>query len=80
MGDDPYLGKRRKLLEVAVGNPSYLEHVVRAYDDAIPFPFAPSVIDDRGPRTRLGVAPLSGAAGVLRRPALLFKVLLPGAS
>ncbi len=70
MGDDAHLGKRGQLLEVAVVNPSYFEHVVGAHDDAIPFPFTPSVIDDRSPCAFVGVAPLPGAIGMLSRPSL----------
>jgi hypothetical protein len=71
MGNDSHLGERGQLLEVAVVDSSYFEHVVRAHDDAIPFPFTLSVIDDRSPCAFVAVAPLPGAAGVLGRPALL---------
>ena len=71
MGDHPQLGKRGQSSVVAVVDSSYLEHVVRAHDDAVPFRFTFSVIDDRGPGPRLGVAPLPGAVGVLSRPAFL---------
>ena len=71
MGGHPQLGKGGQPPEVAVVDASYLEHVVRAHDNAVPFRFALSVIDDRGPGTGLGVAPLPGAVGVLGRPAFL---------
>ena len=71
MGDHPQLGKRGQSSVVAVVDSSYLEHVVRAHDDAVLLPFASSVIDDRGPGTRRSVAPLTGAVRVLSRSALL---------
>jgi hypothetical protein len=80
MGQDPQLGKCGQSPEVAIVDSSYLEHVVRAHHDAVPFRFTSSVIDRRGPGTRLGVTPLPGAVGVLSRPALLGYDLLFGFS
>jgi hypothetical protein len=71
VGNDSHLGKRGQPPEVAVINPSYLEHIMRTHDNAIPFPFAASVIDNRSPRAFVGIAPLPGSVGVLRRPAFL---------
>jgi len=71
MGEHSHLGKRGQLPEVAVVDSSYLEHVVWAHDNTVPFRFASSVIDDRGPGTRHGVAPLPWAVGMLSRPAFL---------
>jgi hypothetical protein len=76
MGEHPQLGKGGQLPEVAVVDSSYFEHVVRANDNTVPFSFASSVIDDRGPGTCHRVAPLPGAGGVLSRPAFLGNQLL----
>ena len=76
MGEHPQLGQGGQLPEVAVVDSSYLEHVVRAHDDTVPFRFASSVIDDRGPGPCRRVAPLPGAVGVLSRPAFLGQVQL----
>lgn len=76
MGDDSNLGKRGQLPEVAIVDSSYFEYVVRAHDDAIAFPFTLSVIDDRSPCALVGVALLTGAAGVLSGPALFGKLQL----
>jgi hypothetical protein len=80
MGEHSHLGKRGQPFEVAVVDSSYLEHVVRAHDDTVPFGFATPVIDDRGPGTGHGVAPLPRALRVLSRPAFLGKVHLLGCS
>jgi hypothetical protein len=71
MGEYSQLGQRRQTSEVAVVDSPYLEHVVGAHHDAVPFRFASTMVDDRGPSARRGVAPLAGALGVLSRPALL---------
>lgn len=66
MSEHPQFREGGQFLEVAVVDPSYLEHVVGADDGAVVFCFAASVIDDRGPCARGGVAPLPGAVWVLR--------------
>jgi hypothetical protein len=71
VGSYSQLGKGGQLPEVVVVDSSYFEHIVRAHDNTVPFRFASSVIDDRGPGTRLGVAALPRAVGVLSRPAFL---------
>ena len=70
MGDYLQLGAERKRPEVRVVDASDLEHVVWAYDDAVPLAFASRVIDDRGPCCGSGVAPFAGAVRVLGRLAL----------
>ena len=71
MGGHSQLGKRGQLPEVAVVDSSYLEHVVRAHDNAVPLRFASCVIDDGGPGPRHRVTPFPGAIGVLSRLAFL---------
>lgn len=75
MGEHAQLGQGVQWPEVAVVDSPYFEHVVRAHDNTIPFGFASSVIDDRGPGPRHRVAPLPGASRILRRPTFLGSLL-----
>jgi hypothetical protein len=71
MRQNPKLGEGRQAAEVAVVDPSDLEYVVRADDDAVAFRFATPVIDDRGPGSSWGIAPLPRTVWVLGGPAFL---------